>query len=136
MCIRDRDGTVEIQIFPVFGHVACGAEQHRGVAVVSAGMHVPLVSRTVWAVILLQQGQRVHIGTQTDRTRTVPPAQNADDAGSGQSSVHLQSIAGQLASDQLGGPRLVESEFRVSVDVTPNRREFGEKRDVQRCHGP
>ena len=49
------------------GEVARGAEQHRGVAVVAAGVHPARVPRGVGQAGRLLDRQRVHVGAQADR---------------------------------------------------------------------
>ena len=49
------------------GEVLRGAEQHRGVAVMAAGMHPAVVLRGVREAVLLLDRQRIHVGAQRDR---------------------------------------------------------------------
>ena len=48
------------------GEILRGTEQHRGVAVVPAGMHLAGDGRFVGKVVRLLDRQRVHVGTQPD----------------------------------------------------------------------
>ena len=83
------DDSVEIQLVAVCRQVARGTEQHCRVAVMTTGMHSPLVSRTMRTVVLLLQGQGIHVGAQTDGALTAAFAQHADDAGPGEAAVDL-----------------------------------------------
>jgi hypothetical protein len=48
------------------GEIFRRAEQHGGMAVMPAGVHAPIVRRTVRESIRLVNRQRVHVGAQTD----------------------------------------------------------------------
>ena len=54
------------------GEVPGGAQQHRGVAVVAAGMHAALVRRAVIEGVRFLHRQRVHVGAQADRPAPLP----------------------------------------------------------------
>ena len=70
-----ESATVEV---PRVGEISCGAQQHGGVAVMSAGMHAALVRGFVRYRPSLVHRQTVHVGTQADRLATV--AAPVDDA--------------------------------------------------------
>jgi hypothetical protein len=55
------------------GEVARGAEQHGGVAVMAAGVHLAGRLRGIGGAGLFQNGQRVHVGAQADE-RAIPLA--------------------------------------------------------------
>ena len=59
----DHRRAVEI---PRLGEIARRAEEHRGVAVMAAGMHPPVDRRGVGLAGRLAQRQRVHVGAQAD----------------------------------------------------------------------
>ena len=65
------------------GKIARGAEQHGGVPIMTAGMHLAGNGRFVWQVVRLFDRQRVHVGAQADRlaATTLAAANDADHAG-------------------------------------------------------
>ena len=65
----EHDRAVELA---VFGEVLRRAQQHRGMAVVSAGVHSSFVLRAMFERVEFVDGQRVHVGTQADGARAVP----------------------------------------------------------------
>mgnify|MGYP002621741539 CR=1 FL=1 len=72
------------------GEVLGGAQQHGGVAVMAAGMHLALMLRLVAEIVLLVHVQRIHVGTQADGPAgAVAARQLADDAGAGEAAMHL-----------------------------------------------
>ena len=65
--LKDQmDSAVE---FAALGQVAGGAEQHRGVPVVAAGVHASLMARTIGEIRGFLDRQRIHVSPQTDRAR-------------------------------------------------------------------
>ena len=104
------------------GQVARGAEQHGRVPVVSAGVHAPFVARAVRTLRGLVHGQAVHVGAQADRAAAASSASldHADDAGAGQSAMHLDAPVAEPLRDDVGGPVLLEREFGMHVDVAPH----------------
>src|SRR5208282_756782 len=60
------------------GEVFGGAEQHRRVPIVAAGVHPAVVLRAMGEIVQLLDRQRVHIGAQTDRGRDVTATDRAD----------------------------------------------------------
>jgi len=96
------------------------ADQHRGVAVVAAGMHAAFVFRAMGKRVQLRQRQRVHVGAQPDhRSLPRPHAQAADHAGLGQAAMHVDAEAAERGGDRIGRPLLVEGELRVGVQIAP-----------------
>ena len=55
------------------GEIARGAEQHGGMAVMAAGVHLARHRRLVRQVVRLLDRQRVHVGAQPDRLVRMPP---------------------------------------------------------------
>ncbi len=58
-----------------------GAQQHRRVAVMAAGMHAALVLAAMVEGVVLVHRQRIHVGAQPDGARIVADADGADHAG-------------------------------------------------------
>ena len=94
-----------------------GAEQHRRVPVVAAGVHAPRMTRLVGHAGRFVDVQRIEVGTQADRALARAMAQHADDAGLGEAGVHLEAQACQLVGDERGGGAFLERGFRVRVQV-------------------
>jgi len=132
----EMHAAVEIKLVHVLGHVARGAKQHRRMAVVTTSVHQTCRGRAVGKIVLLEQRQGVHVGAQTDRPRTTAFAQGRNDARTRQPAMDLQPVAAQLARHYIGSAQLIEGKLRVSVQVTPNRRQFAEKRDIKKSHEP
>ena len=118
---NEVDGAVESVGVAVFGEVARGAEQHRAVAVVAAGVHFPRLRRAVREIVLFRERQRVEVGAQADGARAAAFAQDSDDAGLGQSAMDFEAIGGELARDQVGAARFAEREFGMGVQVAAKR---------------
>ena len=92
------------------GEVARGAEQHGGVAVVAAGVHLAGHRRFVGDVVGFLDRQRVHVGAQPDHPAagTLAAADHADHAGAADPGHHL------VAAEAL---ELVGDRRRGAVDV-------------------
>ena len=67
--------------------------------------------------------------------RATAGTQDADDAGAGDAAMHLEPVAFELASNDVGGPLLVESQFGVGVDIAAQSRQLGQERQVRKRNG-
>ncbi len=105
--------------------IARRAQQHRGVAVMTAGVHAALVLRAVVEAVGLVDRQRVHVGAQADRLVRAAVAKHADDTRASDAAVHLDAEALETLRDEVGGAVLLEAQFRVRVQVAPPGGEFG-----------
>ncbi len=94
----------------------CG-EEHRGVAVVAAGVHAPAVAAAVAEPRGLDDRQRIHVRPQAEPPRAVALAEDADHAGAADPFVHFVAPAAQAFGDQRGGASLLEAQFGMGVDV-------------------
>ena len=96
------------------GEIFRRAEQHGGVAVMAAGMHVARRVGSVGLAGRLGDRQRVHVGAQADgRPVAVPAADHADDAGAADAGHDLVAAEfPQLLVDEAGGLEHVEIELR------------------------
>src|SRR5882724_8791508 len=90
---NEIDRSVEIT---GLGEIAGGAEQHCGLAVVAAGVHPPVVARTVVEPVGLMDREGVHIGPQTDRAQRIAGSQPADDARLAYTTIDLAAKLGEL----------------------------------------
>ena len=96
------------------GQREAGAEQHRGVRVVAAGVHHAVDGgRERQAGVLLQR-QGVEVGAQRDAAVAV--ADVADEAGAAGEGAGLETGRRQLPGDQLGGAVLGAAELGCGVD--------------------
>ena len=105
------------------GEVARGAQQHRGMAVVTAGMHLARHGGTVGNVVRLLDRQRVHVGAQPDHPSDARPsaaADHADHAGAADPGHHLVAAeALELVGHHRRGAVHVVEKLRMGVDVAP-----------------
>ena len=114
----DGDGAIEIA---GFGKVFGGAEQHGGVAVMAAGVHLAGGLAGVVEAGGLDDGQRVHIGTEADDVVAAVGAalDNADDAGAADAFDHVVAAElAQLFGHQRRGADGVVHGLGMLVDVT------------------
>jgi hypothetical protein len=93
-----------------------GAEQHRRVAVVAAGVHLAEALRRVQPPAQLLHVQRVEVGAQRD-ARALAVLQGRDHAGAGQTAVHRQAHQRERLRHDVGGAVLFERGLGVGVDV-------------------
>ncbi len=93
------------------------AQQHRGVAVMAAGMHAARVGRAVLEVVGLVHRQAVHVGAKPDRLHRVALAQGADQAGLAQAARHFETPFLQLRGHDVGGSVLLVGELGMGMDI-------------------
>ncbi len=98
-----------------------GAQQHRRVAVVAAGVHLAGDLRRVRDAGLFLDVQCVEIGAQADRLAAGAGAEHADDAGLREPGVHLEPERAQLVRDEGRGRLLLERGLGVGVEVVTPR---------------
>ena len=103
------------------------AQQHRRVAVVTAGMHHAGGLRGIGQTGFLVDRQRIHIGAQTDAAIAAALAlDDADNTGFPDAGVHLvHPVFPQLFSNDARGPDLGEPDFRMSVQILENLFKLG-----------
>jgi len=106
------------------GKVLGGAEQHRRVPVMTAGVHLAVGGRAMGELVQLLDRQRIHIGAQPDRRRRVAASDGTDDPGSGEPAMHLDAVFGELGGDEIGSALLGKGQFGMGVDVAADRRQF------------
>jgi len=90
------------------------------VYVVAAGVHHTGHLGGVGHVILLLDGQRVHVGPQGDG-RAFSAGKVADDAGAGHAAAHGNAQLSQARRHQPGGVVLLERQLGMAVDGTTER---------------
>ena len=101
------------------GEVAGRPEEHRGVPVVPAGVHPPIVPGAVLEPRRLLDGKRVHVCPQPHRAGRVAGPERPHDAGPPDAPVDLAPELLEALRDEIRGPVLLESELGVGVDVAP-----------------
>jgi hypothetical protein len=89
--------------------IARGAEQHRRMAVVAAGVHAALVLRLVREGVQLLHRQAVHVGAQRNAFPVGPALDHAHHTG-----------LLQVGRHDGRGAALLEGELRMSVQVAPD----------------
>jgi hypothetical protein len=112
------DRAVEIALL---GKVLGGCEQHGGMAVVAAGVHLAGVLAFVFERVVLLHGQGVHVGAQANGAAAgaaVAPVHDADHAGGAHPTVDGDAPFRELAGHQIGGAHFFKAQFGVGVDVT------------------
>jgi hypothetical protein len=101
------------------GEVLGGCQQHGGVAVVTAGVHLSGMPRSMLEGVLLLQGQGVHVRAQADGARAGALAQGPDQSGAADSGGDFVTPAGEFLRDHLRRAMLLEAQFGMGVDVPP-----------------
>ena len=110
----------------VLGEVPSGTEQHCGVAVVAAGMHLAGNGRGVGRAGLFVDRQGIHVGAQPDGALArTPPDDGTHHARSADPLCDRDAPFAQLVRDQGGGAGFLQAEFGVGVDVAPDGGELG-----------
>ena len=108
----------------VQGQPAGAGQQHRGVSVVTAGMHAAFVPRGMIEGVLFLQGQGVHVGAQADRPGRGAAAQGAHDAGATHAGGDLDAPGSEFGRDQGGGAVFLVAKLGMRVDIAPDRLDF------------
>ena len=103
------------------------AEQHRGMSVVAARMHVSRRRGLVGQIVRLEDRQRVHIGAQADGlARASLAADHSDNAGPADAGDHLVAAERpEPLGDEPGGPVNVVTQLRMRMQIAPPFGELG-----------
>jgi hypothetical protein len=117
--------------------VTCSTQQHGGVAVMAAGMHLAGKFRFIGPVGHFRHGKRIHVGTQADAAGAVAHLQRGDHAGAAETAMHLQPGTLEKIGDDGAGSFLFEAQFGMRVQVVAKlRQEWQVLADaVQQSHG-
>ena len=110
----------------MLAQVARRAEQHRGVTVVPAGVHLAGNNRAIFAPRRLLDEQSVHVGAQADgAVAPAPPVNRGDDpAAADPLDDFIDAPLAQFSRHQPRGARDVEAGFRVAMDIAADFDEF------------
>src|SRR5204863_359140 len=111
-------GAVEVALAR---EIVRSGEQHRGVPVMPAGVHLPSMNARVSEAVPLGHGQRVDVSAQTHGPRGAPVPHDADDPSPAEAPMHGDAPARERAGDEIGGPLLLEAELGMCVKVPPQR---------------
>ncbi|MNN29482.1 hypothetical protein D3C81_1430860 [compost metagenome] len=101
------------------------AEQHRGMPVVAACMHLARMLRAMAEGVGLLQRQGVHVGAQADGARAAAVADHPDKPGGAEAAMHFDAPRLEVARDHVGRALFFEAEFRMGVDIAADRADFG-----------
>ena len=101
------------------GQIFGGSEQHRGVAVVAAGVHLAGHRRLVRQAGLLLERQRIHVGAQPNHLGAgLAATDDADDAGTADAGHHLVAAkALEFFRNRRRGAMHVVEQLRMRVHV-------------------
>ena len=102
----------------VCGQILRSGQQHGGVAIVATGVHLARHSTGVGKGVALLHRQRVHVGAQPDGAAGRARLDATHHAGGTQAAVDGNAPVGQLLRNDVGGAQLLETQFRVGVDIT------------------
>ena len=105
--------------------IARGTEQHRGVTVMAACVHLSRIAAAICEVVGLRDRQRIHVGAQPDRRLTISGTQHAHHTGAADAAVHLDAPFYKFLRNQIGGAMFLKAEFRMGMDVPSYRGQFG-----------
>ena len=110
--------------------IARGAEQHRGMAVMAAGVHLAGNAGAIGQVGRFLDRQRVHVGAKADGALALAlaPLDDADDAGLADRGPDL--VAAELAQtfgDEIGSARQVVEKLGIGVQIAPPSLRVGDQ---------
>jgi hypothetical protein len=95
-----------------------GAQQHGGVTVVAAGVHLVGYGRRVVERVLLLEMERIHVGAQPDRLLAgLVALERADHAGCREPTVDLEAPGLELLGHDLGRSYFLECRLGMAMDV-------------------
>ncbi|MNT03401.1 hypothetical protein D3C72_1379350 [compost metagenome] len=113
-----------------------GAEHHRHVAVVAAGVHAPGRGGGVGPLgRQLGDGQRVHLGAQADHARPAAHREAGDQPGAADAGVHLEPQRPQRAGNEGRGLRLLEAGLGHRMQLVPPAGQLVAQGCVWKLHG-
>src|SRR5690606_37628372 len=98
-----------------------GGQQDRGMAVMAAGMHGAWYLACPFDAIAFLYRQGVHIGAQADAAAGVAVSERTQHARAGDAFRNVVAQSPQTISDHAGSAELLETEFGMAMDVSPER---------------
>ena len=112
----------------MLGKVFGRCQQHRGVAVVPASVHLALVFAGVGEGVELLHGQGVDVGAQANAapaSAAVTPVHDAHHACGAHAAVNGDAPVGQLFGHHIGGAHFLKAKLRVCMNIFANGRDAG-----------
>ena len=100
------------------------AEQHRGVAVVAAGMHAAVVAGAMRKQVLLAHRQCVHVRPQADGARAVAAFEDADHTGAGKAAMYADALRRKKLGNPVAGALFLKRQFRMRVQIVAQGDQF------------
>jgi hypothetical protein len=111
----DRPGKVS-RLREVFG----SPQQHRGMTIMTAGVHATAILRDMQEIVLFFYGQGIHVGAQRDcAVAWHGSVEGADDTRSGNAALDGYAEGLQELRDQFGCLVLLVGSLRVGMDSMP-----------------
>jgi hypothetical protein len=101
----------------------CRGQEHRGVAIMAAGVHQSRMAAGIGQAGGLVDRKRIHVGPQAQFAGAGAASQLPHHSGAGQATGDGISPALEPVSDEVAGAKLLEADFRMLVDVAAQRRE-------------
>ena len=106
------------------GQIARGREQHGGVPIMSAGMHLALDAGFMREAIGFRYRQRIHIRAQPKPALPIPIAQDTNHPGIANAAMHFNPPGGEAFGHQRAGPDFLKPQFGMGVKIPPPGGEF------------
>ena len=102
-----------------------GRHEHGAVPVVAAGVHHACIHTAVLKCIDFLDGQGVHVGPQAQAFAAAAASQLSHQPGGGQAARDAVAPALQLLGQQLRGPKLLQAQLGVAVQIVAQRYKRG-----------
>ena len=112
----------------VLGKMFGSSQQHGGVSIMAASMHLALVFAGMREGVELLHGQCIHVGAQTDTPSTstaITSVHDADHTCGAHTPVNGDAPFGELLCHHIGRAHLLKTQLRVCMDVFANSRNAG-----------
>lgn len=111
-----------------FGEVLGRAQQHRRMAVMTAGVHPAGIARGMRERVLLRNRQGIQVSTQRDRpVARYQSLERTDHPGAGDATLDRDAEGFEQFGNQRGGLVLFERDLRMGMDALPPLRHLGMK---------
>ena len=107
-----------------FRQIARGRQQHGGMPIMPAAMHLAFSAGFMREAIGFRHGQRIHIGTNTEPPLAIAVPQHAHHAGLANAAMHLNPPGSEAFGHQRAGPHFLKPQFRMGVEIAPPGGQF------------
>ena len=98
-----------------------GAEQHGGVAVMAAAVHLAVNGGAVVEVVVFGEVERIHVGAETNGAVGRAASEDSDEAGGGETGMDLDAARLEPLGDASGGADLLARGLGMTMDIAPER---------------